>query len=332
MKTKTVLFSLILTAVLVGASSCTHRTAAPALGQVAGPTATLTPAPTLTFTLQPTATVTPIPTLTETPTPTETSTLTETPNSSPTLELSPEQLAAKELYGSGFELKTEFQGIPVDLTVVTSNATLQQYKQTRGCFPNQEMKKYGASAEDRMAEMFFLGHYVGYLRYSGLTETNYTFTQYTADLKAGADRSYTIWGPRLDGSDGEFKVNPLSPVEYVTTNATVDPDGNGRGTALLSDNISRRGYQQLENGGLRIVQEFSGDADKDYFKFCSYSSGGLQSSLITLGVPLEFLQGHIPLVRTGEYPKTIARLDQIYIERSIYYDSGNTLGPWILVQ
>jgi hypothetical protein len=62
LKTKAVLFSLALTSVLVGASSCTHRTAAPALSQASGPTASLTPAPTLTLTLQPTATVTATPT------------------------------------------------------------------------------------------------------------------------------------------------------------------------------------------------------------------------------------------------------------------------------
>jgi hypothetical protein len=81
--------------------------------------------------------------------------------------LSPDELAAKHLYGSGFELKTQFHGVPVDLTVVTSKAVLEQYHQTRGCMPNQEMVKYGASAEDRMAEMVFLGHYVGYLRDRG---------------------------------------------------------------------------------------------------------------------------------------------------------------------
>jgi hypothetical protein len=79
-----------------------------------------------------------------------------------------------------------------------------------------------------------------------LTETNYPFEQYTADLKAGADRSYTIWGPRLDGSDGEYKVDPRKPVEYVTTNEKIDPDGNGRGTALMLGSNDPLGFQQLE--------------------------------------------------------------------------------------
>jgi hypothetical protein len=245
--------------------------------------------------------------------------------------LSTQELAAKNLYGSGFELKTEFQGIPVDLTVVTSKATLTQYKQTRGCMPNQEMVKYGASAEDRMAEMFFWGHYIGYLRDKGLTESGYPFETYIADLNAGKDRGYTIWGPRLDGSDGEFRVNPLSLVEYVTTNAVVDPDGNGRGTALLTDNIDKLGYQQLENGGLRIVQELS-YTYKDYPTFCSYSSDGFNNSLLSLGVPrMDFLQGHVQLIPPGNFPITQARLNTIYTDVQIYKDSDGLLGPGVLV-
>jgi hypothetical protein len=243
--------------------------------------------------------------------------------------LSPEELAAKKLYGSGFELKTEFQGIPVDLTVVTSKATLAQYDQTRGCMPNQEMVKYGASAEDRMAEMVFLGHYVGYLRDKGLTEANYTFEQYTADLKAGADRSYTIWGPRLDGSDGEFMVNPLSPVEYVTTNARVDPDGNGRGTALLGG-TDYYGYMQLENGGLRIVRSFD-DPNKGYFYFCRDSSANLTYSLLLLGNPLKDMQGRWQITAVNLYPATKDKLYSIYIEKQIY-ESSSVLGPGVLSQ
>jgi hypothetical protein len=164
-----------------GGAPATH-----ALSGTKGPTATLTPAPTLTFTLQPTST--------RIATPTETPVFSPPPETTITaIELSSEQLAEKKFVGSGFELKTEFQGIPVDLTVVTSKGNLQQYHQTRGCMPNQEMVKYGASAEDRMAEMVFLGHYVGYLRYKGLAETQYTFEQYMADLKAGGDLSYSIY-------------------------------------------------------------------------------------------------------------------------------------------
>lgn len=244
--------------------------------------------------------------------------------------LSPEQLAAKKLFGSGFELKTDFQGIPVDLTVVTSNATLAQYHQTRGCMPNQEIQKYGASAEDRMAEMVFLGHYVGYLRDRGLTEANYPFAQYLADLKAGKDRSYIIWGVGLDQSVGEFRVNPLKPVEYVTTNAVVDPDGNGRGIGLHGDHISRLGYQQLENGGVRIVEAIRSDY-KNYPEFCDFSGMDLSSSLIFLGLPLEFLKGDIPIIYGPEYPIAVARQNEIWCEVGIYNDFHNLNGSCILI-
>jgi hypothetical protein len=244
--------------------------------------------------------------------------------------LSPEQLAEKHLYGSGFEIKTEFQGIPVDLTIVTSNATLAQYNQTRGCMPNQEMVKYGASAEDRMAEMVFLGHYTGYLRDRGLTEGSYPFTQYVADLTAGKDRSYILWGVGLDQSIGEFRVNPLKTVEYVTTNAEVDPDGNGRGIGLHGDNISRFGYQQLENGGVRIVEAIRSDY-KNYRAFCNGSCMALSASLIFLGVRLEFLKGDFPSIYAPDYPIAVARQWEIWFDDRIWKDSHGLLDPGVLV-
>lgn len=237
--------------------------------------------------------------------------------------LSPEELAEKKLYGSGFELKTDFQGIPLDLTIVTSKATLAQYKQTRECMPNQEMVKYGASAEARMAEMVFLGHYVGYLRYSDLKEANYTFEQYTADLKAGADRSYTTWGPRLDGSNGEYKVNPLAPVEYVTTNEKVDSDGNGRGTTLEGGGSSL-GFQQLENGGLRIVKDI-GLTKRDYLHFCLTSANELANSLITLGLDLGNLQGRWQISIGDRHPVSKAKLFAYPFDTPTYNNSNGLI-------
>jgi hypothetical protein len=242
--------------------------------------------------------------------------LVATPEPTNPAELSSKQLAEKKLVGSGFELKTEYQGIPVDLTVVTSKATLTQYKQTQGCFPNQKMKEYGASAEDRMAEMVFLGHYVGILRDRGLTEVGYPFTQYIADLKAGADRSYSIWGPRLDGSDGEFRINPSSPVEAVFTNSVVDPDGNGRATAWEGD-YGRLGYQQLENGGVRIIQVV-GNTYRDYSTFCGESTSKLASVLLILGSPINQLKGNIQLrINRSDYPTTYDRMYKIPVELQI---------------
>jgi hypothetical protein len=299
-----------------GGAPATH-----ALSGTKGPTATLTPAPTLTFTLQPTST--------RIATPTETPVFSPPPETTVTaIELSSEQLAEKKFVGSGFELKTEFQGIPVDFTVVTSKASLTQYKQTRGCMPNQEMVKYGASAEDRMAEMVFLGHYVGYLRYSGRTEAGYPFTQYIADLKAGRDRSYSIWGPRLDGTDGEWIVDPLKPVEYVTTNAKVDPDGNGRGTAYFGG-ASYIGFQQLENGGLRIVKVI-GYTSKDYFYFCVDSSNSL-ASLLLLGNPLKDMQGRWQITAENLYPATKAKLYADPVDMQTYNNSNGLIKLAILV-
>jgi hypothetical protein len=94
-------------------------------------------------------TATPIETAVVLPTVVPTEQSTQAPTEAPFRpnELTREQLAEKKLYGSGFELKTQFQGMPVDITVVVSDAVLKQYNQTEGCFPNQEMKKYGHQLE-----------------------------------------------------------------------------------------------------------------------------------------------------------------------------------------
>jgi hypothetical protein len=241
--------------------------------------------------------------------------------------LSPEQLAEKHLYGSGFEIKTEFHGVPVDLTVVTSNATLAQYKQTRGCMPNQEMAKYGASAEDRMAEIVLSGHYVGYLRYSGLNEAGYPFEHYLDDLQAGGDRSYTTWGVRPGQDDGEFRVDPRAPVEFVATNAKVDPDGNGRTTGFVG--LEGNGFQQLEKGGLRAVFAI-GTNFNDYLSFSPNLSGVFSSSFLYLGSIRESLQGELPLFFAEEYPTTVTRLNTIYYVNQIYEDSHHQIGAGIL--
>ena len=248
--------------------------------------------------------------------------------------LSPEELAEKKLYGSGFELKTDFQGIPVDLTIVTSKATLAQYKQTQGCMPNQEMVKYGASAEARMAEMIFWGHYVGYLRTNVFAETNleayYTFEQYIADLKVGADRSYTIWGPRLDGSDGEWRINPLAPVEYVVTNEKVDPDGNGRGTSLEGGGSST-GYQQLENGGMRMVRVI-GDSYTEYFRLCVTSASDFANSLWFLGSDLKTLQGRWQLSLRGDlYPSSQLKIGELMFDFTTWNNSNRLIELGILM-
>ena len=294
------------------------------------PTELATEMPTITLTPEPTATATELPTTT----PTETQVPTETAPEFPAEVqiLSPEELAEKKLYGSGFELKTDFQGIPLDLTMVTSKAILEMYKQTRGCMPNQEMVKYGASAEDRMAEMAFLGHYVGYLRSIGLkdenAEANYPFDNYIADLKAGADRSYIVWGPRLDGSDGEFRVNPLAPLEYVVIAEKVDPDGNGKGTALAGGGSSY-GYQQLENGGLRMLGAIP--KDPDYTTFCISADNYYATLLMVLGIDITVVQGRFQLSVGNRYPISYEKIGEATYDNTIWEKSNHLISPGLLV-
>ena len=284
------------------------------------PTLTLIPEPTATATLEPTVTATVIPTEVAREFPAEVHIL------------SPEELAEKKLYGSGFELKTDFKGIPVDLTIVTSKATLAQYKQTQGCMPNQEMVKYGASSEDRMSEMIFLGHYIGYLRdHDNMKESSYTFEQYIADLKVGADRSYSIWGPRLDGSDGEWRINPLAPVEYVVTTEKIDPDGNGRGTSLEGGGSST-GYQQLENGGMRIVRAIGSDPYAEYFRLCVTSASDFANNLWYLGSDLETLQGRWQLSLSGDlFPSSQIKIRELMFDFTTWNNSNRLIELGILM-
>lgn len=299
------------------------------------PTEIVTELPTETQIPTETATELPTATLTETKIPTSTPTETQIPTEAASEFpaevhiLSPEELAEKKLYGSGFELITDFQGIPVDLTVATSKATLAQYKQTQGCMPNQEMVKYGASAEDRMAEMVFLGHYIGYLRDRGnMKESSYPFEQYIADLKTGTDRSYSIWGPRLDGSDGEWRINPIAPVEYVVTTEKVDPDGNGKGTTLGGGPF---GYQQLENGGLRLVNVI-GYTTPEYFQLCMASVDGINNMLWYLGADLETLQGKWQLSLRGDlFPISQQKLRELVFDYPTWNKSNHLIELAILV-
>ncbi len=238
-------------------------------------------------------------------------------------ELSSEQLAAKHLYGSGFEINAEYEGVPVNFTAVTSEGNLIRYNQTRGCMLNTEMAKYGYPAEDRIAKMVFLGHYVGYLRDNRLSETQFTFEEYMANLKAGRDMGYAIYGIKTDQDTGEFLVDPLKPVEYVVTESETDP--NGRGTALLNDNASRRGYIQLENGGLRIIQQLAGSAS-NMFNFCIVTGNELSTSLLSLGGELGALQGWGQFTYPGfVYPITKVELENTVINLQIYYNSNKKI-------
>jgi hypothetical protein len=124
-------------------------------------------------------------------------------------------------------------------------------------------------------------------------------------------------------------VNPLSPIEYVTTNARVDPDGNGRGTTLEGGGNST-GFQQLENGGLRIVRDI-GFTSKDYFQFCVYSTNGLANSLLLLGSDSKDLQGKWQSFLPNLYPATQAKLFSIDFEKQIY-ESSSVIDPGVLSQ
>jgi hypothetical protein len=178
-----------------------------------------------------------------------------------------------------------------------------------------------------MAEIVLSGQYVGYLRFSGLTEAGYPFEQYLADLQAGRDRSYTTWGVRPGQDDGEFRVDPRAPVEFVATNAKVDPDGNGRTTGFVG--LEGNGFQQLEKGGLRAVFMF-GTEFENYFNFSRNLSASFMTPFLYLGSHRESLQGKMPLYYPEEYPATLNRLNSKIYVAQIYEDSHGQISGSIL--
>jgi len=143
MKTKTVLFSLALTTVLVGVLSCTHSTAVPALSQAAGPTASQTPTSTLIFTLQPAAIPTP-----------------EEPTATPTPE------SASEIVPAYTETSTEeTMGVPVKVEIVTDDSLpAYQFLPINKIFINPAFGKnqYGETASQAMARVVAEGLYLAW--------------------------------------------------------------------------------------------------------------------------------------------------------------------------
>jgi hypothetical protein len=239
-------------------------------------------------------------------------------------ELSFEELVAKKLFGSGFEINAEYEGIPVNFTSVTSEGKLRRYHQTRGCMLNTEMAKYGYPAEDRIAKMVLLGHYIGYIREKGVSETQFTFKAYMADLNLGRNMSYTIYGVRIGQDDGYFVVDPLKPVEYVVTESMKDP--NGRGTVLLNDNASRLGYMQLlGTGGLRII-ELKAGSDASMLNFCMASADEMAAHFISLGAELGYFGGSGQLTWPGfRYPITKKELYDTLTDIKMYNDHNGKI-------
>jgi hypothetical protein len=241
-------------------------------------------------------------------------------------ELTSEQLVEKQLYGSGFEIVSQYRGMQVDFTFVTSDAQLKLYGVSRGCMINQELGKWGASAEERIAKAVYLGHYLGYLRYKGLREPQFSFDEYMSVMISGQNMSYSLYGVRIGQEDGEFMVDPNKPVEFIITDGSID-DPNGRGTARGAPG-STMGYIQLENGGMRIVIGFQYKY-KSILILCTEESNDIGNMLMDLGVFSEFLTGKIQIVSfRSYYPNTDKEMGNTLSDRNTCSGQELTYEAW----
>jgi len=314
-KSKTIIGFVFL--ISLSLSSCS-------LGQAFG--STLTPSPTITVTVIPTQTD--IPTeVTSTPAATATAEATATTaiEYPPTVHaLTSNELAEKGIAGTGFEIIDKFQGvIPLDITVVISKTIQDQYGRVRQCVLNPDMAKLDPtrSAEERAEETALLGFYMAYVRDHGYTENSYTFDKYLSDLSAGKDMSVNMYGEKLDGTIGTFKTKP-GVIEFIG----IAPGAASYGDPILTNSLAYLrngyGYQELKDGGMRIVYTIP-DEDNDLL-FCGSLTTNYEGGFGKMGYPMEGIRGGYKFygVPTDTFPKTVDRLNNTVGDNEVWAKYG----------
>ncbi len=217
---------------------------------------------------------------------------------------------AHGIIGTGLEINGEYQGIPMDITVAISKAIEDQYGRVRVCKLNPKMGDLDPSqpAGIRAQKAALLGFYMAVVRDMGATEDSYTFDRFVKDLANGKVISAKFYGKKIDGSVGIFTAKP-GVVEFVSINAKVDPYGNGEVT-IKPSYATGWGYQEMPDGGLRIVFVRDGNFNDDY-EFCSIINEELNSAFTFMGHGLETLSQSLPFsAPRNKFPKTIAALDK----------------------
>jgi hypothetical protein len=314
-KSKTIIRFIFL--ISLSLSSCSP-------GQTFGPTST--PSPTITVTVIPTQTD--IPTeVTSTPAATATAEATATTaiEYPPTVHaLTSDDLTEKGIAGTGFEIIDKFQGvIPLDITVVISKTIQDQYGRVRQCILNPNMAKLDPtrSAEERAEETALLGFYMAYVRDHGYTENSYTFDKYLSDLSAGKDMSVQMYGEKLDGTIGTFKTKP-GVIEFIG----IAPGSGSYGDPVLTNSraylLNDFGYQELKDGGMRIVNTIP-EEDAD-LAFCSELNIEYEGSFGKMGWSIKDLKGDYPMYGgpTDTFPKTVDRLNNTVGDNEVWAKYG----------
>lgn len=221
------------------------------------------------------------------------------PEPSPTLEEAPATSAEKNGYsilaqtemqevglmGDGIRVQTEYEGLPVDVVIVASPSIQRYFDGHAGYGLNSKLIDNEITGSQRLAQAVLLGHYRGYLEDAGKTSDKYMFEQFVADLKAGKDRSYYIWGNADKDIEisGRQKVNPLAKTEIVFTNEIISDNGNA---SIYVTQDFRIGYYVDNNRGLRLVILPGASNISQYpERIGFYSSNSISAALWTLGWP-----------------------------------------------
>jgi hypothetical protein len=165
-------------------------------------------------------------------------------------EMTPEEMQARELYGYGLDVDTQVEGLDTHYYIVTADS-LKNKMAEFGYGPlklNSGMENDNSmplNAAERVGRMLRLGDYLGYLQDKGLSEDNYSFSQYMTDLKNGEDRSYVVYYLKE-----KIIVDPTKAKELVFV---YDMDFKNGFFNFKSGVYSQFGYIQTADGSLRII-------------------------------------------------------------------------------
>ena len=174
-----------------------------------------------------------------------------------------------------------------------------------------------------------MGFYMAYVRDKELTENNYSFERYVADLAAGRNMNVQFYGVKLDGSVGTFIAKP-GVIEFVA----ISPDTTKYGDTIVTTKPFRTngyGYQEKQGGGLRIVSKIDGTVDDDW-NFCQWFDMNYELGFGVMGAAIRDSTGDWPLYGfpLDKFPKALDRMNKAVVQREIYTQYG--LNSWIFIQ
>lgn len=162
-------------------------------------------------------------------------------------QLTPVDLEILELEGKGIAIKTEFEGVPVSISVLASTDVLDGIGGIGPALNQNLPSGQEQPSINRLAEVVLMGHWMGYTEDHG----QLPFDTYLAKWKAGEDMSYVIMGYAYGSSEAtEITVDPTKPVELVAENQVNGVNGR---SPIKNTTAFGYGYSLNEDGSLRII-------------------------------------------------------------------------------